>query len=104
MALFLSWQSVSSVEKYSLPTQVHTDQLRRACVSMCVQVHVLYMCQGVLPMGGRVGVRLSFKEMIGELEREELEGQKATSKTSASPLHNSSLFCPHVTNSLMETL
>lgn len=43
------------------------------------------MGQCVLGMGERVGIRVSFQEMIDELEKEELEGKKATSKTSASP-------------------
>lgn len=44
-----------------------------------------YMCCTCASVGGRVGIRVSFKEMIGDLEKEELEGQKAISKTSASP-------------------
>lgn len=54
----------------------------------------LYTRQCVLAVGGGAGMRVSFKEMKAELEMEELEGQRAASKTSASPASQFFSTCP----------
>lgn len=57
----------------------------------------LLLCHCVSAVGGEVGIRVPFWEMIEEAERDEAKEQRATANTSVS-CTSAPLLCPHLTN------